>query len=318
MRAPVALFVFNRPKHTQRVLAQIAKYDFPDLIVYSDGPRRGHPTDLEQVTLVRQLIEAESHLRRVTLVPQESNLGLLSHFSFGLKDFFSKHQSGIILEDDCLPTKNFFDFCNFGLAEFRDDNRVAMVQGSSFLPKFVSPLGDYYLGKDFKVWGWATWANRLQDFDPRLQDWQKASRIDQVKTLRAKGASAWKAAKERRRLLKALALGTWDIQLSSHFEVKKLRSLSPSQNLVVNIGFGPEATHTFWGGFTVPNDTGQFTSPYKESRIFLPMLGLRFEALNRMALLFAELIFHPSNFWRDFAGFLRARIGNLAGSVGRK
>lgn len=306
-QAPVALFVFNRPEHTERVLAQLAAYDYPELVIYSDGPRQSHPKDDAQIQRVRELIKSESQLRRITLVPQDSNLGLLDHFSFGLRDFFSKHESGIILEDDCLPTKSFFDFCNFGLVEFRDDDSVAMVQGSSFLPRFASSLGDFYLGKDFKVWGWATWANRLEDFDPKLEDWRQADKTGQVASLRAQGSTLLRASKERQRLQKALALGTWDIQLSSHFKIKKLRSISPGQNLILNIGFGQDATHTFWGGFTIPRGTGQVQKPFRESRIVLPLVGLPLESMNRMALFFLEAVLHPSNFWSDSVGFFKHR-----------
>lgn len=308
-KSPVALFVFNRPDTTKRVLGQLKHYDFPELLIYSDGARDSNLLEAESVQSVRQLCYQMLPGRPVTVICQPRNLGLLGHFRFGLKDFFSRYPQGIILEDDCLPSEAFFEFCNFGLNRYADDDRIAMVQGSSFLPRFARAWGDYYLGKDFKVWGWASWSNRLDGFDPALDTWAGKTRVDQIADLISQGSSQSEAERERKILLKGLRLETWDLQLTSFFRRRGCLSISPVPNLVVNIGFGDKATHTVWGEFTVPRVFGDIYDPYVEDTSVLPKVGAALENAFRVWLAMTEMLVRPATFLKDVIGLLRSRLG---------
>ena len=73
--------------------------------------------------------------------------------------FFSKEIKGIILEDDNLPTKSFFKFCNELLVKYNNNKKIFSISGHSpFKKKEIKT--DYFFSNIFLSWGWATWRSR--------------------------------------------------------------------------------------------------------------------------------------------------------------
>ena len=51
----------------------------------------------------------------------------------GIDWFFSYEAAGIILEDDCLPTEEFFRYCDVMLDKFKDNNKIYAISGNNFI-----------------------------------------------------------------------------------------------------------------------------------------------------------------------------------------
>lgn len=238
---PVAFLIFNRPDLTALVFAEIARARPRTLYVIADGPR--DESDGEDCAAARQVIEGVDWDCRVVTNYSDRNLGCKQRVSSGLTWLFEQCEAAIILEDDCLPHPSFFPYCAELLERYRDDERVMMISGDQFQPALVNPDYSYCFSQYSLIWGWATWrrAWRLYDVDMALFPVVRAlpgfrSRIQPPRARRF-----WLRVFENQYLQK---VDTWDYQWQFACWVQGGFTILPAVNLISNIGFRDDATHT--------------------------------------------------------------------------
>jgi GR25 family glycosyltransferase involved in LPS biosynthesis len=84
------------------------------------------------------------------------NLGCKLSVSSAINWFFENEEMGIILEDDCLPSLNFFHFCDSLLLKFKDDSNIFAITGCNF-QQIKENKNSYFFTNYTHIWGWATW-----------------------------------------------------------------------------------------------------------------------------------------------------------------
>jgi hypothetical protein len=261
LRTPVVLIIFNRPEHTNRVFAEIARARPPRLFLVADGPRITHDGEEDLARETRAIIERVNWPCDVQTNFSEVNLGCRVRVSSGLDWVFEQVAEAIILEDDCLPNQTFFRFCEELLIRYRDDQRIGMISGGNY--QFGHRLNDdsYYFSALNHVWGWASWSDRWKhDYDVNLKHWPK---------IRDEGRVAdWffeKAVQiDFSRCVEETYLGkidTWDYQWVFASRLNGRIAAVPNVNLISNIGFGSNATHTKGEGVFSNLPTTEITFP---------------------------------------------------------
>lgn len=242
-KVPVALFAFNRPDFTRQVMEQIRVYA-PDVVfLIQDGPRPGVLSDLEASAQVRQILESVDWECQIQRIYADSNMGLLNRFHSALSQVFETVESCVILEDDVLPDQSFFVFAAAALEDFRGDSRIGMVSGYCETRNRKNLLSRH-LSRKPKVWGWATWSDRLSGFDPNQNEFEGQSSLASFWQLRRRGFSIQESIAWPIRIERALRIRTWDYQWAYHVLSKYGYSLASSTNLITNLGFGNSSTHT--------------------------------------------------------------------------
>lgn len=243
MNTAVLLLAFNRPDSTARVFEAVRKARPPRLYVAVDGPRRTRSDEDALCAEVRRIVSTVDWPCKLHTLFRDSNLGCKRGVSSAIDWFFSQEEQGIILEDDCLPSQSFFDFCEILLSRFKDDQRVFSVQGNFFGASRL-PQTSYVFSKMFYMWGWATWADRwrtVQVHELDLEGIRRAIRTDNWIGYGPLLKDYWQD------VLKRQAAGTidsWGYSVVFHCFRNKLFNATPTKNLVLNIGDGPSATRT--------------------------------------------------------------------------
>ncbi len=244
MDTPVVFIVFNRPEVTAQVFARIRAARPARLHVVCDGPRSHRPDDAAKVAAVRAIIEqgVDWPCQLVRDYAAE-NLGCRNRIATGLNRVFDQVEEAIILEDDCLPDPSFFGFCAELLARHRHDERIMHIGGTNLAAGRVRTADSYWFTHHAWIWGWATWRRAWRQYDFTMATWAQRRAA-----LTATFASAWErqfwlAAWEPARRDPA-AFNTWDFQWM--YTVRSLGGLGilPTGNLVENLGFGADSTHT--------------------------------------------------------------------------
>jgi len=174
---------------------------------------------------------------------RDENLGCRRAVSGALNWFFEHEAEGIILEDDCLPAESFFPFCDTLLAVHRNDDTIAQISGSNFIGAKPAAGASYFFSTYPDVWGWATWRRSWKHYDVTMSEWpafrdDKRSRVSMGGWLK----HAYWADNFQRTW--SGEIDTWDYQWI--FSVWKRGGLNiiPASNLIENLGYGQEATHT--------------------------------------------------------------------------
>lgn len=243
---PVLLLSYNRPEKILRVIAALKAAGTKNIYLWSDGPKEDVPEDLSRVLRTREVASAEinwdCHLETLFAV---ANHGCRAGVSRALDWFFSTVEEGIVLEDDCVPHPDFFAFCSDLLERYRSNDQVMCISGDNSAGIEMSGDVSYGFARYPLVWGWATWRRAWAQNDAGLQDWASMRRKPGAKK------ALWPDRRERRmwsgildNILKKGRPDSWGYVWS--FSVQKNRGVGvvPRVNLVSNIGFGPDATHT--------------------------------------------------------------------------
>jgi len=244
LKTPVAFIIFNRPDTTERVFSEIAKAKPPKLLVIADGPRANRPGEAERCATTRAVIERVDWPCEVLTNFSDVNLGCKGRVSSGIDWVFENVEEAIILEDDCLPDPSFFRFCEEMLGRYRHDQRIGMISGDNF--QFGRRHGEdsYYFSKYVHIWGWATWRDRWRGaYDVNIELWPMVRDNGRLQDLvfDKDEANYWAAIFER---VHQGGIDTWDYQWVFANWVEGRLSILPSVNLISNIGFGVDATHT--------------------------------------------------------------------------
>lgn len=243
MKTPVAFIIFNRPDTTRQVFEQIRAAQPPKLFVIADGPRGDRPAEAEKCRATRNIIESVDWDCDVFTNYSEINLGCKKRVSSGLNWVFEQVEEAIILEDDCLPNASFFPFCEQLLEKYRHQPQVMHISGDNFQLGQRRTEYSYYFSIYNHCWGWATWRRAWQEYDITMQQLQHQSTKHLLKEL----LGDWLATQYWWYKFQRTAAGkidTWDYQWTFSCWLNQGLSILPTVNLVSNIGFNVDGTHT--------------------------------------------------------------------------
>jgi hypothetical protein len=243
LTTPVALFVFNRPDTTARVFAEIAKARPTKLLVVADGPRPGRPDEAARCEAARAAATRVNWSCDVHVNFSERNLGCRRRMATGLDWVFEQCEEAIILEDDCVPDPSFFRFCGELLERYRGEERIVHIGGTNPLPQLASGPDSYFFSRHSLVWGWASWRRAWRHYDEALGDWPRLRDSGLLGRVfeRPAVAAFWR---EKLDSVHARSIDTWDYQWAYACWRQDRLSIWPRRNLISNIGFRPDATHT--------------------------------------------------------------------------
>jgi len=246
IKTPVVLIVFNRPDATAKVLEKIAEAKPPKLLVISDGPRPDNPLDEENCRQVRKIIEKVAWPCEVLTNYSDINLGCKMRVVTGLDWAFSIVEEAIILEDDCIPHFTFFRFCEELLGKYRNDERVAIINGTNLFLSREKNFYSYYFSIFPSAWGWATWRRVWANYDIDVKKWpalKNSNWLENILNDRGVLYDYWKNVFD---LSYQHKTNTWDYQLIFSVWVQRALAVIPSVNLISNIGYGRNSgTHHF-------------------------------------------------------------------------
>lgn len=239
----VLFLVFNRPETTRQVFEAIRQAKPPRLYVSADGPRAGKVGEAERCNEVRKIATTIDWPCEVRTLFRKENLGCKRAVSGGITWFFEYEEQGIVLEDDCLPHPDFFRFCEELLVRYADDDRVWVITGDNFQNGIRRGDASYYFSRYNHVWGWASWRRAWKKADMAIQFWSEWKRS-------ATWEGLWPDSVARRywekifdRMYRA-EIDTWDYPWTASVWYHGGLTATPNVNLVSNIGFGQDSTHT--------------------------------------------------------------------------
>jgi len=243
LKTPVAFFIFNRPDTTARVFEAIRRAAPARLLIVADGPRPERVGEAERCAAAREVVSRVDWPCEVSTDFSDENLGCRRRVTSGLDWVFRSVEEAIILEDDCLPEQSFFRFCQELLERYRSEERIMMISGDNFLSGEGTRRDSYYFSRYPHIWGWATWRRVWERYDPDMKLWPKVRGDGWVERLfpQRRLARYWR---EAFAAVHSGALDTWDHQFTFCCLMQDGLCIMPEANLVSNLGFGADATHT--------------------------------------------------------------------------
>lgn len=269
MKTPVALLIFRRPETTEKVFEAIRQAKPPKLLVVADGPRADKPGEAEQCAAARAIIDRVDWDCEVLKNYSDVNLGCGLRPATGITWVFEQVEEAIIFEDDCLPHPTFFQFCEELLSKYRDDERVMAIAGTSLVGEWRSPLQSYYFSQFGGNWGWASWRRAWKFFDYNIKLFPQLLEAQFLENYlrEPKYYLYWK--KLFQEIYESPDRSCWDYQWLLACWMQNGLRICPEVNLISNIGFGDNATHTFSDNPLANVQTQEINLPLKHPQFMI-------------------------------------------------
>jgi len=239
--APIALFVYNRPQHTQRTIKFLQQNELAAesrLYIFSDGAKT--QKDEDKVAEVREIINNVDGFKSVKVIEHKENAGLANSVIAGVTKLINDYGKVIVFEDDLVTSPHTLTYFNDGLNRYQNEEKVMHI-GAYMYPLKADNLPQSFFYRAATSWGWATWGRAWKHFEPNIDtllsqfDGKKKSAFAIDNTM-----NFWKQMQE----FKNGKNNSWAIRWYASIFLKGGLTLNPSQSLVNNIGHDGTGVHS--------------------------------------------------------------------------
>lgn len=280
--APIVLFVYNRPWHTQQTVKALQNNNLADesiLYIFSDGAK--NDTEIENVEKVREYIKTIDGFKHITILERDKNYGLANSIISGVTEIVNKHGKIIILEDDLVTSRYFLSFMNDALEFYKDESKVISIHG--YIYPIKSDLPETFFVKGADCWGWATWKRGwdiFEDDSKKLLDELKDKNLE--KKFDINGSYAYTKMLSNQIEKK---IDSWAIRWYASAFLKDKLTLYPGRRLVCNIGLDGSGTHSgntnLYGTVVTNRPVKLINIPIRENKFVLKELEKYFRTTKK-------------------------------------
>jgi hypothetical protein len=264
------IIAYSRPAGVTYLINTLNSYGITNIYVSIDGPKNARDK-INQKKINKEIARYnQEHIKKINVVRREVNSGAAAGVISAIDWFFSHEKAGIILEDDCLPVKDFFNFCEKLLKKYLNNKLINSIGGSNFCKKKISEI--YYFSKYNHIWGWATWRRSWKNFDLNIKFWKKYKNTNHWKSLHDNDNEKEYWEKKFDKIYEG-SIYTWDYSWQACAWYKSQLSIIPNKPLVKNVGFDDEATYTIGRNFNynairtnliIDNNNGKYRYYYRD------------------------------------------------------
>lgn len=257
MLAPIVLFIYNRPGHTEQTLNALMANDLADqsvLYVFADGPtKNASAQDLQKIAKTRELVKSKNWCKEIVMIEKTFNEGLADSIVKGVTEVLKKHSKVIVLEDDLITGKGFLKYMNSALTLYENENKVMHISGYMY-PVNTGEADGTFFCNILSCWGWGTWARawKCLELDPGIH-------LSRLRTFKEQQDFNIKGNADFLSQLTANANGhinTWAVKWYASWKLSGGYSLFPTHSLVRNIGHdgtGVNCIENSWFDVTIKN-----------------------------------------------------------------
>ena len=245
-KTPILFIIFNRIETTKLVFESIKKIRPEKLYLAADGPRNNNLEEIKKTNEVRNYVISNIDWEcQIYKFFNDKNLGCKYGVSGAISWFFENEEKGIILEDDCLPSKSFFWFCDYLLKKYQNENQIMHIAGMTYVEKKNNQENySYHFCKVGGIWGWATWKRAWKKYEIEMDSYPQAIKENVFEDLFI-GENKLKTYYQNLFKKNYENRFSWDYQWTFTKIINNSINIMPSKNLVKNIGYGAYgATHT--------------------------------------------------------------------------
>jgi hypothetical protein len=231
---PALLVGFKRLENLQAILS-LESMQSREILLFVDRSPTPDPSNENVIRFAKEWSEKTGNMSQIS----DFNLGVGSAVPKAVDWALNFVEEVAVLEDDCIPSRHFFDFCESLLEQIENDPNVILVCGSAGQNgKSKTTLSNFPL-----IWGWATNREKWKEMRELMEvepSWATSIGKIFIRPSLLIPFTYFLAAKIRTNRGKLFA---WDCQLAFGMIVKNRKSVVPNFNLVTNVGADIFAHH---------------------------------------------------------------------------
>ena len=305
---PAVLIIGYRRHESVREILQICKFNqVTRIYIAVDGPK-SEAGAIDQKKLIANVLSFEKEFTgELFLNFRDENAGCAASVLNACDWVFENEQSAIILEDDCIPSNDFFIFSKLSLQSISSNPDIWLSCGTQFTPKF--PESDSWLLSHYALtWGWCTTKEKWKEISISLRE---------PRPIKGNEISLWEKAywNQGSRRAQTGWVDVWDTILVQQLQANSRFAILPKVPLVTNTGNDETATHTHGESEWLNLKLGKFDPPYSSPRYEVEVdLWLRksFFRIGKRHLITTQITRIRDSFKRGFRPFLPLSIRWIA------
>ena len=236
LNTPILFLVFNRLDTTKQVFQEIRKAKPKQLFIAADGPRTKQ--EKEKTDAVRRyILDNIDWPCKVEKLFRKENKGCKKQTIGAIDWFFENVEQGIILEDDVLPSQDFFKFHEELLEKYKNEDRIKAICGVNFLGE-INTKESYLFSKIFfSSWGFSTWKRAWNYNEEKIRNAVKSKK--RISSYKIHDIILKKKINDSLRG----RTSSWAYLFNAQNIIEDTLIIIPSKNLAKSIGFIKESTH---------------------------------------------------------------------------
>ena len=242
MNSAVLFLTYRRFNTAEKVFESIRQAKPPRLYFASNASNPKNIGEGQKVAKVRALIDRIDWPCELYTLFRDKHLSVKHSIPSSIDWFFENEEMGIILEDDCLPSQSFYSFCDEVLEKYKRDDSIGFITAMNYLEK-IEKSESYFFSRYPAIWGWATWKRVWVNYDVNMNNLDALLNSDEF----IKSFDQTNEYKHWAKWFKKVAAGkvnTWDAQITYLSFIYNYLTITPTVNLLSNIGFGSDSNFT--------------------------------------------------------------------------
>lgn len=261
--APIILFVYNRPWHTEQTLEALARNELANssiLYIYADGPKpQATIEELEKIKSTRLVLNKKQWCKEVNVIIAEVNKGLAQSVIAGTTEILNRYGKVITIEDDVIVSRYYLEFMNNALIRFELENKIWMVSGYNFPVKQFSRKNSSFFLPVATCQAWGTWQRAWNLFDTQAQGYEQLKNSPKLRH-QFNHDGGYDHAGLLETQMETDNVSSWAVRFWWSLFIKKGLILFPDRTLIRNIGWDGSGTHS---GGTNPYFENDWDDEYK-------------------------------------------------------
>lgn len=234
---PVLIIAFLRPEKTKELVVQLISMGVKNIFLSIDKGRTSDELRVQQLMLDDITSLRSKSSTKIEINQLRVNSGLAVAVISALDWFFSLVDFGVVLEDDLIPTPQFFEYCNDNRFVLQENSNCWLLSGNQFaqLPESVTHpiLSNYPL-----IWGWATASEKWHLMKKEILYGES---VLPLKRMNLAKFGFFQTGLSRARNGN---IDSWAVPLSARMYMTGSTCLLPPYNLVSNQGDDSVSTHS--------------------------------------------------------------------------
>ena len=241
MNAPIALFTYNRLRHTKATIDALLQNNLAgetELWIYSDAAAA--ITTGQAVSEVRKYLRTIQGFRKIHIVERKTNYGLGNNIIDGVTEIVNRYGKIIVLEDDLITSPYFLKFMNEGLLLYENEDQVASVHGYIYPVK--EKLEETFFLRGADCLGWGAWKRSWDKFEKN-----GAVLFEKLVTTQQTNQFDYQGAYPYTQLLRDQIDGknsSWAVRWYASAFLNNMYTLYPGRSLVLHAGGDGSGTNT--------------------------------------------------------------------------
>jgi hypothetical protein len=263
----VLVIAYRRAVEIEKILLECKKNNIDKIYIALDGPKYGSIDGKKKNIAIREIVSnfQKDYSGVIATLFRDQNIGCAASCLSACDWAFKNEEYVIVLEDDCIPSGDFFEFARSSINEIDSNSNIWLACGTQFAPAEIQN-NSWVLSSYALIWGWVTSQSKWKEISFAMRSGNPIPK--------ASGTSPWERIYWNQGSRRAYSgwKDVWDTILLQQMIANKKFAILPSEPLITNVGDDSSATHTF-SSVWLHLKLGKFITPQEPPEISIATDG---------------------------------------------